>query len=80
MSSATTPRRKSPPDVLAEHLPLAMLAASASSSAAGVFIARAARAKRGSVRVRWALLAALELFITVGIIQAVVTRRRRQRP
>jgi hypothetical protein len=66
-------------DVLAQHPVLAAASVSGASSAAGIFIARAVRAQRPRVRALWASLAALELGIAIGIIRAVVARRRSQR-
>lgn len=81
MDTPTTSRRSAAVTFLAHHRVLAATWVVGASSAAGVFIARAAKAERMPRRAAWGALAAWELGIAVGIIRAIVDgSRERQEP
>jgi len=81
MDAPTTSRRFPAVTFIAHHRVLAAAWVAGASSAAGVFIARAAKAERMSRRAAWGALAAWELGIAVVIIRAIVKgSRERQEP
>lgn len=59
---------------LADHRLLSAGWVAASSSAGGVFVARAAKARTARSRVRWAFSATVEFGIAIGIIRALVKK------
>ena len=62
-----------PPRYLAEHTAVWALSLAGAAGAAGAMAVRAARA-RGLARLGWAVLAALELGITLGLLSLRLRR------
>jgi len=68
-----------PVHYLSQHPLLAALSVAGASSAAGVFIARAAHTESSAGRVGWSALALLEVAIAGGIVMAVAGKSRHHR-
>jgi hypothetical protein len=75
MSTEIYRARAGAADFLADHRLLSAGWVAASSSAGGVFVARAVKARTARSRVRWAVLATFEFGIAIGIIRALVKRK-----
>ncbi len=74
MSTETYRARAGAADFLADHRLLSAGWVAASSSAGGVFLARAVKARTARRRVLWAFLATVEFGIAIGIIRALVKK------
>lgn len=74
MSTETYRARAGAADFLADHRLLSAGWVAASSSAGGVLVARAVKARTARSCVRWAFLATVEFGIAIGIIRALVKK------
>ena len=78
METQSKRRNSGPVEYMANHHVLAAVWVAAAASAAGVFVARAVKARTARGRAVWAALATLEFAIAIGIIRTLASAKNQE--